>query len=128
MHSSNGNRKVHKNKSHLKIFQLNKGSSSINTYKSLILDSLDTHIPDIAITGDANLGINDNITKSNYKKYNIEAKFMLNCNEARLIVLIKKGIDYESLPRFEHNDLSAIWLKVKVTNKKYLYILCAYRQ
>ena len=94
MHYMNGNRTIQKTKKHLKLFQLNKGSSFIDTNKSIIKDNIVKSLADIAVLGEAQVGRDSNTLTTDYPDYNLELKFMDGAIKSRIAVLVKKGVTY----------------------------------
>ena len=76
MHYLNGNKKIQKPKKHLKIFKLNKGSSFIDTNKTIVRDNIVKSMADIAVLGEAQVGRESNTLTTDYPDYNLELKFM----------------------------------------------------
>ena len=127
-HSLYGNRKAKNIKNHLKITQLNKGKSNFPSYKELIKNELHDSCADIAILGESNFLRHEPNLNIDYPDFVFENKFHPNANKSRITVMIKKNITYTRLYELETLDSSAIWLKVKLSARKYLYLLCLYRQ
>ena len=107
---------------------MNKGNSNFHTYGSIMRHNVIDNLADVAIIGEANLTKGDDKIITDYPEYNVEAKFMDGFDEARIVVLIKKGIRYQRITRLEHEDMSCIWLKVNISRGKNLNIVCIYRQ
>ena len=128
MHYLNGNKKIQKPKKHLKIFQLNKGSSFIDTNKTIVRDNIVKSMADIAVLGEAQVGRESNTLTTDYPDYNLELKFMDGAVKSRIAVLVKKGITYERLSGSEFNDVSMVVLKVKMSRGKSLIVVSVYRQ
>ena len=53
---------------------------------------------------------------------------MLNCDKSRVSCIIKQGIQYERLTKFEDDDISTIWLKINLGKNKFVVIMAGYRQ
>ena len=47
---------------------------------------------------------------------------------ARLVVLVKKGILFERINKYDKPNSSKLVLKIKIGNKKYLNLVCSSRQ
>ena len=58
-----------------------------------------------------------------YKEYHIENKFHRDGSKSRITVLIKKNITYTRLSHLENEDTAEIWLKVKLSSRKYVHML-----
>ena len=48
--------------------------------------------------------------------------------KARVVVFIKKSLDYELLPELEHSDIQSIWIKAGFKNTKKIYFSHQYRE
>ena len=127
-HSLYGNRNTKKMKNHIKITQLNKGKSNFPTFKEHIKNELIDACADIAILGESNFLRNEPNLHIDYPEYVFENKFHPESNKSRITVMLKRNITYTRLYELETSESSAIWLKVKVSPRKYVYILCVYRQ
>ena len=55
MHAKNGNRVKEKTKNHIKAMAINKGSSNLNTYKNLMINTINSNRPDVLVVSEANL-------------------------------------------------------------------------
>ena len=129
MHALNGNRFAKpKIKSHFKIAHINKGNSNFPTKLNNILNLIEDDRPDILMISEANMESNEPSVKNHLKGYNIEKKLLGNQNVARMIVMVKSDITYERLYGFENDINSMMTLKIKNSNKKYIYLVCVYRQ
>ena len=129
-HSKYGN-KVNlevKNRSHLKLGQLNKGHSNFSTSETQVSNIVKSQKLDLCTISEANLKQNDLTTHNTFEGYNIESQFMKGATESRLVVVIKKGIHYERLYHLERDYISMMWFKVRITRRTYLIIGCVYRQ
>ena len=124
----NGNIRRKKTKTHLKVLQINKGNSSYKTKANLIHQILVENQSDVAVIGEANLNRDDKAIRDDNPAYNVEEKVMETCEESRLVVLIKKEIEYERMTSLEFNDISMIWLKIKINRGKFLNLVAMYRQ
>ena len=129
MHTRNGNRinKPAKERTHLKLVQINKGHAKYNSKKNLLHAEIKSKTPDIMILSEANVYPNDDTRHNELSNYNHEDKFVNNNDFARLTVMIKKGIQYERKTSFE-NDRCAIVIKVKISRRKWVHIVAIYRQ
>ena len=47
---------------------------------------------------------------------------MRNMTKSRLIVMIKKDIAYTRIKNYEEEDLSLMWIRIKINKSKYLFI------
>ena len=118
MHAMYGNRKVTKIKSHQKMGQINKGHSNFSTHKELIIDLVNKNDFDILIVGKANFSEIEKDLHIDYPEYLFEAKFMKGYELARLVVLVKKGILFERINKYDKPNSSKLVLKIKIGNKK----------
>ena len=107
---------------------MNKGNSSLGTFKDAIKFNIDANKADLIILGEANASKNDETIKTDYKGYNVELLFMTGCEKSRIAVLIKEGINYKRLRHLEYNDISQIIIKIKISRGKFLTVACYYRQ
>ena len=128
MKIKNGNRKPTKVKKHLKLFQLNKGNSSIDTFKDAIKYNVAEQQADVITLGEANIPRDDTSLKKDYPEYNSELLYLDGHDLARIVVLIKKGIIYERIRDAEVEDACFIMIKVKISRGKYVHIASIYRQ
>ena len=128
MHSKNGNRNKNKNKTHLKLLIVNKGNSNYCTNKNIMINLVETEQPDIMVVSEANLERENNNLDIDFKKYNVESKFLGNNSLARIMVTIKKGITYERMSKYDNDVNAMIVLKVKTASSKYVFLVCVYRQ
>ena len=53
---------------------------------------------------------------------------MPGCDKSRVSVMIKNGIEYKRMDDMENPDTSEIWIRLKLSKRKFAYILCYYRQ
>ena len=127
MHGINGNSQIKKNKV-LKIMQTNTGNGDFGSSQNLLKIYMDQHRPDFMVVSEANLKGDETNLNIDFPNYTFEVNLMKNMKKSRLIVLIKKGIEYKRIKNYEEDDLSSIWICVKINKSKYLYILRAYRQ
>ena len=127
-HILNGNRRALKTKNHLKIFQLNTGNSKFDTFKDFIVKEIQEAEADIAILSESNMIRNDPVMTNELKNYKFENKFHQNGTKSRITVIINPNITYTRMTELEGEETTDIWLKVKTSPRKYVYILCWYRQ
>ena len=129
MHYKNGNRdnKI-KNKTHLKLLIVNKGNSNYSTNKNIMINLVETEQPDIMVVSEANLERNNKNLDIDFKNYDVESKFLGGNDLARIMVVVKKGITYERITKYENQENAKIILKVKTASKKYVFLVCVYRQ
>ena len=127
MHSANGNRAA-KIRSHLKIQQINKGHSNFSTKLNNILSLIEKEKPDILTISEANIEVDHPSLMNNLSGYNAELKILGNAKQARLLVLVKSGITYERVEKFENDINAMITLKIKTSSRGSLYLVCVYRQ
>ena len=127
-HALNGNRKSQKIKNHFKIMQLNTGLSNWDTCQDMVQLEVEQAKADIAIIGESNMLEIEPGTKDNFKGYTIENKFFKGCPRSRITVLMRENIIYTRLYDLETDNNAGIWLKIKFSKKKYIYMLCVYRQ
>ena len=92
MKIKNGNRKPTKVKKHLKLFQLNKGNSSIDTFKDAIKYNVAEQQADVITLGEANIPSNDTSLKKDYPEYNSKLLYLDGHDLARIVVLLKKEL------------------------------------
>ena len=129
MHMTNGNKKTKKTKTHYKIYQVNKGNSDFGTFVVNLSEEVKESKADLAIISEANYDEkDDSVYKELFKDYYFEESYVEGCRKARLIVLIKKGIQYSRIDEYDHKYTSSIWIRLKTSKRKYLYVLCLYRQ
>merc|ERR1711954_184334 len=115
MHAENGNRvdRAQKERTHLKVVQINKGHAKYNSKKNLLHAEIKSETPDIMILSEANVYPNDDTGHNELSNYNPKDKFVNSNDFARLTVMIKKGIQYERKTSFE-NDRCAILIKMLI--------------
>ena len=53
---------------------------------------------------------------------------MRNHSKSRLSVLIKSNLNYTRMTDLENDDTSEIWIRMKLSKRKYFYLLCINRQ
>ena len=75
-----------------------------------------------------NLSKNEKNLATDYKGYTFESKFMPGMDTSRVSVMIKSDITYERLSHLEDDYANTIWIRVKTSKNKYIYIQCTYRQ
>ena len=109
MHSTNGNRQTKKNKV-LKIMQTNTGNGDFGKSQNILKKYVDQHRPDFMIVSEANFKGDETNLDIHFPNYKFEVNLMKNMTKSRLIVLIKKGIDYKRITNYEEDDLSSIWI------------------
>ena len=92
MHAENGNRVdiAQKERTHLKVVQINKGHAKYNSKKNLLHAEIKSKTPDILILSEANVYPNDDTRHNELSNYNHEDKFVNNNDFARLTVMINK--------------------------------------
>ena len=129
MHAKNGNKKqVEKTKAHIKLGQLNKGHSNFSTSKDLIVDHIEKEKPDVLTLGEANIKSDEpNLTKD-FKDYTVETKFLKDQDNARIAVFVHKDVIYERLKDYENEINPMIVLKIRISSRQYLHLVCIYRQ
>ena len=128
MHAKCGNRGHSKPKKHYKILQINTRNGAYKSSKDLLRLTIDDHNPDIAIVSESNISKDEPNIDVDFKEYEVENKFMTNMDVSRTTIFIKKSINYQRVTELEEDDLSAIFIRIKLNNKRSLYILGMYRQ
>ena len=76
MHYKNRYRRMMQQKKHLKVLQLNKGSSNIDKHKIVIKNNILRSQADIIVLSEAQVGKDPNTLDTDYPEYNVELKFM----------------------------------------------------
>ena len=127
MHTLNGNIKS-KQRSHIKIIQVNTGIGKFETSRTLLRKTILDNDPGVTIVSESNMMKNEPDLKTDFEKYKFESKYMGNMDKARMTVIIRSDINFTRLHDLEEDDVSAIFIKVKITKKKSLIIMCMYRQ
>ena len=128
MHYKNGNKQQNKPKKHLKVLLINKGTSHIDTHKIVIKNNITRSKADLVVISEAQVGLETNTLDTDYPEYNKELKFMQGAAKSRIAVLIRKGISYKRISNIEHDDTSAIFLKIRMTHSKNINVVAIYRQ
>ena len=129
VHSLNGNNNTRtKPRKHIKVIQFNKSNSAFETKKELIKMNIEEHKADVAVISEANIKREEKNLNTDFPNHNVESSFMSNLNIGRLAVMIRKGISYKRLKNLEDGDTSTIWIRLKLSKARHLYILGIYRQ
>ena len=93
---------------------LNKGSSNFSTHEEKINHLIVQEKVDILTITESNLKDNDHeATKKYDDRYNFENQVMTGNEESRVTIMIRKGIKYERMRRYELDDVSMCWVKIK---------------
>ena len=105
-----------------------KDRSDISTYADVIKMHIQDEDPVICIINESNVKPEDDIDTI-FPNCHIENKFEDNHPKARTTVLIKKNsVQYERLKHLEEANFCTVWIRVKFSGSKWLYIAGTYRQ
>ena len=92
-----------------------------------MINLVKTNNPDLLVISEANLEHVNSTLDIDYKGYNLESKFLGNDKLARTMVLVKSNVTYERLTKFETQDKAMIILKVKISSRRYIKVICLFR-
>ena len=66
--------------------------------------------------------------KSHSQKVTLHPKSLDMCGKARVVLYIKKSLDYEHLVELEHEDIQSVWVRAGFKNTKKIYYSYQYRE
>ena len=97
---------------------MNKGNSNFHSFANIICHNTMNNKANIAIIGEANLEFSDQMIATDYPEFNKVFKAVNSGKEARPVVLICKGIQYKRKYQNEFDDMSMVWLRVRLARGK----------
>ena len=128
-HTKNGNTKSNKI---IKIIQINKGKSKLLNVDKELLETIVENRADIAIISEANHDNNDGEStrsiNNTFSDYNVETKTSLGASISRIIIIIKKNINYVRVKELESDINSSVIIKLIQSTRKNTFIIGLYRQ
>ena len=111
------------------IIQWNKGGSPFLNKMDELLMIIKESQPHILIVSEANVQKNIHFSSMNIQDYNIENDLRLKKNiKGNMVIYIKNSVKYIRRLDLESEELSNIWIEVKIENGKKVLINGGYRE
>ena len=116
----------------MNILQINTGNGNFMFHATELEDDIHETAADIVIISESNADTHDiveeQLRNKKFPNFVFEDKCMPGNPIARMSIMIKRGIQYERCNNMENDINSAAIVKVKISARKYLTIVGAYRQ